>query len=155
MKQNRLLKSALIWLLIYLSAVLVKYRIGNLGYLNLSDAFIIALLAEEPIIGLLIAGSGCAAADITLSYGYYSFATFLIKGLEGWLICQGKKREMNDTGLSLGALAVVIGGYGLTDALMFGLPMLKTSLMYNAIQAAAAFAVGSLMRILLNRLSRR
>ena len=155
MKQNRLLQNALTWLLIYLSAVLVKYRIGYLGYLNLSDAFIIALLAEEPIIGLLIAGSACAAADITLSYEYYSFATCLIKGVEGWLICQGKRRKTNYNGLSLLALAVMVGGYGITSALVFGPDVLEPSLILNMVQAAAAFAVSSLIRILLNRLSRK
>ena len=155
MNRKKLLQNAISWLLIYLSAILVKYRIGNLGYLNLSDAFIITVLADEPIIGLLIAGSASAAGDITLSYGYYSFATFLIKGTEGWLICQGQKRKINTIWTSLLALAVMIIGYGISDVIMFGAAMLKTSLLYNAIQAAAAFAVGSLLRILLDRLSRK
>jgi uncharacterized membrane protein len=122
-------------LLIALTAVLtVAVRIpivGTGGYLNLGDTIIfISGLLFGPLMGMIAGGIGSALADL---YGFPAFAplTLIVKGLEGLVagaIFKATRKALNEgSGVAMAVVstavggAVMITGYFLGEAIMFGL----------------------------------
>ncbi len=68
--------------------IMVAIRIpATQGYFNLGEMVIyISAIIFGPIIGLLTGAIGAALADIILGYSIYAPATFVIKGLEGYIV---------------------------------------------------------------------
>ncbi len=57
------------------------------GFFNFGEIGVyIAALIGGPFIGFVAGSVGSALADITLGYYYYAPATFIIKGIEGYLV---------------------------------------------------------------------
>ena len=136
--------------IIFLITVLLKYRLGNLGYLNISLTAIIILCRHyAPSYAIILAGLPTAAADLVLKCGYYAPYTFIIKGLSGFLTAwlAGGKKLKNSTVFLLGAIEAL--GYLLTDLYLFGSrTMALYSLLYSLIQivlCAAALGVYNLI----------
>ena len=57
------------------------------GYINLGDAIIFSIaLVFGPVAGFISGAVGSALADIILGYAIWAPFTFVIKGLEGYLV---------------------------------------------------------------------
>ena len=109
---------------IFLITVLCKFRLGHLGYINLSAAAIMILCRFfDPAYAIILAGLPTALADIVLQYSYYAPYTFIIKGIIGFLtaLLSRKKKLKSIHCVLLGLLEVI--GYLLADFYMFGRAM--------------------------------
>ena len=136
--------------IIFLITVLLKYQLGNLGYLNISLTAIFILCRHyAPGYAIILAGLPTAAADLVLKHGYYAPYTFIIKGLSGFLTAwlASRKKLKNTSIFILGAIEAL--GYLLTDLYLFGSrTMALYSLLYSLIQivlCAAALGVYNLI----------
>ncbi|MCE4624579.1 MAG: ECF transporter S component [Desulfurococcales archaeon] len=57
------------------------------GYFNLGESMVYtAAIIGGPFVGAVSGAIGSSAADIVLQYGYYAPGTFVIKGLEGFIV---------------------------------------------------------------------
>ncbi|MBO4537456.1 MAG: ECF transporter S component [Erysipelotrichaceae bacterium] len=127
---------------IFLLTVLGKFRLGNLGYLNLSLAAIMVLCRFfEPPYALIVAGLPTALADLVLQYPYYAPYTFIIKGAVGFLTALLSRREKLKSihCVFLGLLEVI--GYLIADFCMFGKAMALLGVRYSLIQFALSVSV--------------
>jgi len=134
------------------------------GFFNLGDAAImIAAIFLGRYCGFAAGGIGSALADISLGYTAYAPFTFIVKGLEGFVIgaiasYSGKKLPGEVQKL----LAVVIGaaimvtGYFLTDFYLigllgesFGYAIAVKNLPVNLVQAGATSTVGYILSTML------
>ena len=89
MKNNKLLKisvTAMMAALICVSTFLIQIPSPLGGYINLGDAFIIVSAVILGPLGALSASAiGSSLADIISGYAIYAPATFLIKGIMGFI----------------------------------------------------------------------
>ncbi|MCE4628268.1 MAG: ECF transporter S component [Desulfurococcales archaeon] len=57
------------------------------GYFNLGESMVYtAAILGGPLVGAIAGAIGSSLADIILGYGYYAPGTFIIKGLEGFIV---------------------------------------------------------------------
>lgn len=109
------------------------------GYIHLGDmAANFAALAFGPWLGLAIAGGGTALADLLGGYPHWAPITFVIHGLQGFVVGYiayfGRHRPWPMlTGAILGEL-IVIAGYFLAEVPLYGLNAALVELPGNAIQ---------------------
>ena len=110
-----------IFVAIYLTAVIFRYDRGLINYANLADALIMILLTHsEPPYAAIVASSAAALADITSGFDYFAPYTFIIKGLSGYLTALGWRKHWKDETVCIivGILNVI--GYTFRDYLIFG-----------------------------------
>ena len=127
---------------IFLITVLCKYRLGNLGYINLSLAAVLILCRFfDPAYALILAGLPTALADLVLQYSYYAPYTFIIKGVIGFLtaLLSRNDRLKDIHCIRMGLLEVI--GYLLADYCMFGYAMALTGIRYSLIQFALSVSI--------------
>ena len=75
--------TALFAALCFLGTVCVSIPLSVSGYFNIGDVFVLASgWFLGPWLGAAAAGVGSALADISLGFGIYAPATFLIKALD-------------------------------------------------------------------------
>jgi len=120
------------------------------GYINIGDAAVmISGLLFGPLIGGLSGGIGSALADIFLGYGIYAPATFIIKGLEGFLvgiIANPKKLKSDYRDI----LAVLIGGsimvigYFLYEIILWGF---EAALIETILNGSIQFGLGAFLSL--------
>lgn len=98
------------------------------GFINIGDAIVmLTALLFGPIIGGIAGGVGSALADIFLGYLMYAPATFIIKGLEGFIIGLISNPKINErkigyrdfVGVAVGGLIMVFG-YFIYEIILFG-----------------------------------
>ncbi|MEM4246101.1 MAG: ECF transporter S component [Candidatus Bathyarchaeia archaeon] len=116
------------------------------GYINFGDTVIfVSALLFGPLVGGLSGGIGSAIADM-IGYPVFAPFTFVIKGLEGFLIGKiGRGRS-----LPWSILACVVGGgvmvcgYFIAEAyvLMLGVPVALVEVPGNVSQAVTAGLIG-------------
>ena len=85
------------------------------GYFNLGESMVYtAAVLGGPAVGAIAGAVGSAAADLTLGYAHYAPGTFVIKGLEGYIVgwLFGRFRRMPPERLRrmLPWMAALIGG---------------------------------------------
>lgn len=119
------------------------------GYVNLCDAGImLAALLYGKRGGATVGALSGLLLDLIAGYPQYMIFSFLIHGLEGYLVglfaCRHQK-SATMIGLLLGAVTVIIG-YFLVDTLMYKLQAGVFSIPGNIIQTA----VGAIVVLLLN-----
>jgi uncharacterized membrane protein len=111
------------------------------GFINIGDAGVmICGLLFGPFIGSLAGGIGSSLADILLGYTIYAPGTFIIKGLEGFLVGIIANPKRNHQKVSYkDILAVIAGGslmaygYFLYEIFLFGVPAAVYELILNGI----------------------
>ncbi|SCI71539.1 Thiamine precursor ECF transporter S component HmpT [uncultured Clostridium sp.] len=60
---------------------------GTNGYVNIGDSVIfISSILFGPVVGMIAGGIGSALADILSGYAHWAIFTFIIKGLEGYVV---------------------------------------------------------------------
>ena len=118
-----------------------------IGYINLGD---LVILLSSYILGplaLLPAAIGSTLADLLAGYPQYAIATFLIKGLMGFVAgsllkrnAKGKVSLVRKVSGSFVAELIMIAGYFAFESLpfMYGVEAALGSVIPNGIQASAA-----------------
>ena len=131
---------------------------GPVGPFNIGDAIImVTAVLMGRTSGMMAGAIGSAIADIAMGYAFFSPITFIVKGLEGYVIgliaYNGKFKKvgsgLRSVGITAGAL-VMIGGYFLAEFLIlpifnkdFGLTMaIKDLVSTNLIQGGVSAVVG-------------
>jgi len=125
---------------------LIRFPIpGTRGYIHLGDiAANFAALAFGPWFGLVIAGGGMALADILGGYPFWAPATFIIHGLQGFVIGYianfGRSAQSNRlpvgpmfVGAVLGEVIMVVG-YFIAGIFIEGIGAAIVGIPWNAVQ---------------------
>ena len=114
-------------------------QISRGAYINLGDTviYIVAALIN-PIYAMFAAGFGSMLADVAYGGGIYIPATLIIKGLMGLVAAKiaknGSFKSFVIACLVGGAIMVI--GYGLFEAAVFGIAVAIASAPFNLIQFA-------------------
>lgn len=148
MSINKMVLYALLMALLMIITIIIAVPIpGGMGYINLSDSFIMIIstvLKVGP--AALIAGVGCLLADVALGFGQYAIYTFVVKALEAIVIIYCIKLFKNKwLAFGAGALMMLVG-YGITDSILASsLSYFMVSVVANLPQAIGCLIVGSIM----------
>jgi len=105
-------------------------------YFNLGEAiiYLIALL-YGPVYGALIGGIGSALSDLIGGYPVWAPITFIIKGLEGYIVgCFAKRNRY--LAVTLGGI-VMMAGYSLAAGILYGLGAVPVELAGDFVQVSA------------------
>ncbi|MEW6724643.1 MAG: ECF transporter S component [Bacillota bacterium] len=137
-----------------LGATLIRVVPSDKAYFNLGEAVIYAIAL---VFGRWYAGAagavGSALADLVSGYGVWAPITFIIKGVEGYVVgtlAQGGGRARTAIALLAGA-GILIGGYVTAAYLMYGIGAVATELVVDLLQAAAGIVIGLFLAEALKR----
>lgn len=143
--------------LIFVATYLLKIVLP-IGYIHLGDGMI---LAGSTLLGpaaWISAAIGSALADILLGYTSYALPTFLIKGLVGFLAGVFLKKCHNISGAMIVFVLVeviMVAGYFITEALMYGIAGAFPQLLPNLLQGASGVLIGTMLYPAVTRLRHR
>lgn len=116
----------------------------GIGFLNFGEIVIYtAAFLFGGIVAGLAGGVGAAAADILLGFGMFAPITFVVKGLEGFVVGQlsGETPRSKVIAVVLGAPFMIVG-YFLAVAYFEGIPAaVGQELPIDILQAAVGFVV--------------
>jgi len=132
------------------------------GYINIGDlGVMLAGLIFGPIIGFISGGVGSALADILLGFPIWAPATFLVKGLEGFVvglianprIFHGKRTYKDILAVIAGGLLMIFG-YFIIELFVFnfGVVASLSEVPGNFFQFIFG-AIGSIILIVILRIS--
>ena len=143
--------AALVFVMTYLPKVPVPVT-G--GYVHLGDGMVfLAAMLLGPM-GVAASAVGSALSDLVGGYITYLVPTFLIKGvmaLIAWKLYKPGKWLQTAIAFII-AEAVMVAGYFVFEAVLYGIPAALGAVGPNAIQGAAGVAVGLLCATLVPRL---
>ncbi len=163
MKHSHILKlvySALFAALVFVGTQFIKIPLP-FGYFNLGDPFV--LLSGYFIggtYGIAAAAIGSGLADLLSGYVIYAPATIFIKSAMSilvFVICRRVGRKMSANKYlpflisAVIAEAVMVTGYYLYDAILYGFAGALVSLPGNLLQGTAAVIVSTILIILLDK----
>jgi uncharacterized membrane protein len=160
-KLSELLLTSLFIALVALATMVIKIPIvATNGYINLGDSliFVGALLLGSRL-GFLAGGFGSALADLLLGYAHWAPFTLIIKGLEGFIVGYLAHRNfISDrpsfpvtlVSLVIGGALMVIG-YFLTAALLYGYAASLAEITGNLVQAGGSIAIALPLSLALKR----
>lgn len=118
------------------------------GYINLSDvAIYFTAFTFGPWIGFLAGGIGTGLADAIAGYPQWTFISFVVHGLQGFLAGWIFHRLTRATlpGMVLGwvvGTVVMVGGYFLAEVALYGMGPAYVEVPGNLIQNVAGGLVG-------------
>ena len=96
------------------------------GYLNFGETIIyIAAIFFGPAVGGLVGAIGPALADVTSPYAAFAPFTFIIKGLEGFIVGKIASGSQSRVNKILGIIAgggIMVIGYFIVEILVFLIP---------------------------------
>lgn len=130
------------------------------GFINIGDAVVmITGLLFGPLIGSISGGIGSALADIFLGYTIYAPATFIIKGLEGFLvglIANPKEYRIridyrDIVGVVVGGM-IMVWGYFFYEIMIYGVPSALYEFILNSI---FQFGLGATIAIIFTHFTRK
>lgn len=107
-KIRKIVYTALSIAMVTLATMIIKIPSIRGGYVNFGDIviFITAVLLGSTA-GFLAGSIGSAMADIILGYSVYAPATFIIKGIEGF-ICASLSGKKNREGVNITSLIIAL-----------------------------------------------
>ncbi|MCX7747594.1 MAG: ECF transporter S component [Clostridia bacterium] len=151
--------------LVFITTKFTSIPIG-IGYFNIGDSVIIitAVLFGSKS-GFLAGALGSTLADLSSGYAYYAPITFIVKGIEGFLIGaiasradETKKGEIIRVLSVVSGIIVMIVGYYLGDLFglkfvgqNYGLAVANLNVQTNLIQGISSIVVGYSLSALLYR----
>ncbi|AEV69428.1 ECF transporter S component [Acetivibrio clariflavus] len=132
---------------------------GPLGYFNIGDtAIIIAAVMLGRRSGFIAGAFGSALADILLGVPYFAPITFVVKGLEGFIIghiiyAAGDKKRINSEIIRIFAIVVgcivMVAGYFFSEIYIlrlfsteYGYAKALSELPYNLVQGGISAIIG-------------
>lgn len=152
MKKKKFLDTKMVALIAVLTAVIVVFTIlvripfaPTRGYITLADVGVyFAAFSLGPIAGGLAGGLGTGLADMISGYPQWMIFSFLIHGLQGIVAgVLGRKGKLKNLllGIVAGA-AVMVAGYFLAGAVLYGTGAAVLEIPGNIFQNAAGGAIG-------------
>ena len=124
------------------------------GYFNVGDVMIfVSALAFNPLIGGVAGGLGSALADMLSGYLVFAPATFVIKGLEGFLagFIADKKSLYRDVLAVIIAGSVMVTGYFIAEIFLLGMGQAIAEILPNIAQVSVGGLVGVPVALILRR----
>jgi len=113
-------------------------------YFNLGEAIIyLAAMLYGPGYGALIGGVGSAVADILGGYPVWAPITFIIKGLEGYIV-GSVARKNRYLAVALGGITMM-AGYALAAGLLYGIGAVPIELAGDFVQVSAGAVISLLL----------
>ncbi len=116
------------------------------GYIHLGDAGVFfSAFAFGPWIGGLAGGLGTGLADVTSGFAQWAPFSFLIHGLQGWVVGWTSQRWTGIRGLLLSTVlggVIVVAGYLFAGMILSGIGAALGELPMNIIQVSAGALVG-------------
>ncbi len=146
---NRTIKLVLLALtasLILLTTLL--YIPMGIGYYHLGDGFIFAAASLLGPYAGLSAAIGSILADLLSGYLIYAPATAIIKGGMGFisgLLLRKNHKFITVLLILLLCEAIMVGGYFIYEAFLYGVAGAVPSLIPNALQGLAGIVLGAIM----------
>jgi uncharacterized membrane protein len=139
--------------MVTLATMVIRIPSPRGGYINFGDILIFtsAILIGKRT-GFLAGGIGSALADVLSGYGAYAPATFIIKGIEGF-ICGAIVRKNNDGRINVPSLMIaaflsaswMIFGYFAYEYMIMGiagaLPNVPGNIVQGAVSAVAVIPI--------------
>ena len=154
---RRITYTAIAAAIVFVITRLIVIPIGTGGaYLNFGDIaiYLTAFLLGGPI-AAAAAAVGSGLADLTTGFLVYAPATFVIKGLMGFvaglLLRQKKNFGLFAVACALGGAMMTVG-YALYETLIFGFPTAVGNASFNLIQWGASVAVSLILYPVADRL---
>jgi uncharacterized membrane protein len=162
---KKLVLTGLMIAVVFLVTYLTKIP-GPVGPFNIGDA---AIIVTAIIIGrssgFLAGAIGSALADLAMGYAIFSPITFIVKGLEGYIVgvIANKNQEKGSSEYikiiaAITGAVVMIAGYFLAEVFVlrlfdasFGYAKAIADLPYNIVQGGVSAAVGYLLSTTLVR----
>lgn len=147
-KETAATRTALVAMLVAMNLVLTAFaRIPAFGgklYFHLGCIVIyVSAVMFGPGIGGLVGAVGSALADLVLGYPVWAPFSFVIHGLEGFIV--GKLRHRSELmGMTVGAL-VMVGGYALAVWGLYGIAAVPVEVAGDLIQGALGVAGATLV----------
>lgn len=166
---KRIVLNGLMIALVFVTTSIIKIPFVR-GYLNIGD---VAIMITGVLLGRgsgFIAGSfGSALSDVLSPYSYYAPITFIVKGLEGYIIGliayssdKSRKGELLRLAAVLAGAAVMVAGYFIGDLYLlkfmgqsFGISAALSGLPGNSIQGGVSAAAGYILTTVLARIGTR
>ncbi|MCC7572951.1 MAG: ECF transporter S component [Candidatus Methanofastidiosum sp.] len=121
------------------------------GYLNFGEAIIyVAAIFFGPFVGGLVGAIGPALADVTSPYAAFAPFTFIIKGIEGFIVGKISSGNQNKINKAIGILAggsIMVVGYFIVEIFVFLIPppIALIEVPFNVLQ----FVVGGIIAIVI------
>lgn len=141
----------------WVGTMFVSIPVGP-GFFNVGEIVIYtAAFLFGGVVGGLAGGIGAAAADVTLGFAIWAPITFVVKGLEGFVVGQlaGASFRSKVIAVALGAPFMIVGYFVAAYFLVGGPYAIFNELPMDVLQAAVGFAVAyPLSTILEDRLPR-
>ena len=135
--------AALIFVFTYLIRIPIPVLQQGGAYVNIGDCLIYCagMLVSAPW-AAAAAGIGSTMADLAAAVPIYMPATFVIKGLMGFVCATLMKDSKLSRFILVSALggAIMVAGYGLFELFVFGWSYAVTSVPFNIIQWIAGVA---------------
>lgn len=133
--------------LIFVATYLLKITMP-IGYIHLGDGMILAGATLLGPAAWLPAAIGSAMADVMLAYTSYALPTFLIKGLVGFLaglFLQKIHQVKGAIGIFILVELLMVAGYFVTEAFMYGFNGAIPQLPANLLQGASGVVIGAVL----------
>jgi len=127
---------------------------GTSGYIHPGDAIVILSgILLGPVYGAFAGGIGSAMSDLLGGYFIYVPITFIVKGLVAFFAGHAfrivkKKKYLRSIGVLIGGLidiVLVVAGYGLYEAIVFGWAAAIGSMPANFIQGIGGTIIALLL----------
>jgi uncharacterized membrane protein len=153
---------------VFLATYIIRIPTATGGYVNIGDAaIIIAALLLGKNAGLIAGAIGSCFADLAAGYALYAPATFVIKGIEGyivgliaWKAINAYKLNKNEDTIRLFASVVgaviMVAGYFIAEAFVLslidkslGLTAAFTEILPNTVQGVVSVVIGYLVSTVL------
>ncbi len=116
------------------------------GYIHLGDAGIFfSAFAFGPWVGAVSGGLGTGLADVTSGYPQWAIFSFVIHGLQGWVVGWTSAKWQGAMGMIFSTLlggAIVLVGYLFAGMILSGVGAALAEVPLNALQVAAGALVG-------------
>ena len=150
-KTKKTVMAALMAALICVATFVVRIPTPLHGYVNLGDCLVLfAASILSPWYAALAAGLGSALADLISGYVIYAPATFVIKALMALLFClfikglkfKGARIFIYAVGALLAEILMVLG-YLIFEACLYGFAAAVINIPANCIQGAAGVIIGT------------
>lgn len=160
MKTRDLVLASLFASLVFIGTYFFSFPLPTgIGYIHLGDTFVYlggALLG--PIGGALAAGVGSSLADLLLGYAQYAPVTFVVKGLNAFIVGTAFKVMIKSEDALLKKITVfvisaaiagttMVLGYFFYEIILYQLPGALPGILMNGIQAGASLLFGTILYV--------
>ncbi len=148
--------SAILAALVAIATTIIKVPTpATGGYLNFGDTMVMfSAMVFGPVVGVFAGGVGSALGDIIGGYPGWAPITLVVKGLEGLAIGYIAKRNDDVSTMVIAGIvggAIMVSGYFLFEAYMFGVPAALTEVPVNLVQAVTGILVGTGLAVVIKK----